>query len=589
MSKESREEANAARKARYEARKAEIKAKHDKNMAEIDERSRARKEGLEANKAETKEKALADKEASRVKQNEDKAKLADLKKRSLAKKALADATKVANKAKHDAMKEEITTEPGFASQNSSPAKAPRIRASWFTVGTLAFAAFLYGITSNGLTSSNSGEGGNQPALEATFYDANTVPFFVGRTAASAAIMLRDRFDESFDNITNVDTAEKVLTYFPDNRNLEDLEGLFVCKQSIAPGADVPDFAFMYISIEVSESCANKKVSFAMGSAAKEIGQFIPKTFEKTCYRPDASECDLPLMDGVVVGFPEEGIRSYKSVLVETGMGVMEVQLALIDLSDEWCDVDGTEGQSTRQRAISERNSLLPIGSFVRLAAPDGLYGNSRFVHRLTPKGTFPDGQPPSSSVNELLVASGYWIPDGDAGTHAWERLFSFSKGLKNAVWKPSNEHLDDSSLKEYRKRILKAANLEFAKPNPILATCLQSKESQVLAIYSEEDDKKRSAYSSVKKESQYWAIWRSVFCPDGGAKNYPQRCKGYNSTIEDDPGMGSGDGLEPEGGPSSDGESTSGGGLVSGGGSNCTWVNAYTRNGSSVRGHWRCR
>jgi hypothetical protein len=74
MSKESRELANAERKARYEARKAEIKANHDRKMAEIQERSLSNKEALEAKKAEDKAKAIAAKEALEAKKAEDKAK-----------------------------------------------------------------------------------------------------------------------------------------------------------------------------------------------------------------------------------------------------------------------------------------------------------------------------------------------------------------------------------------------------------------------------------------------------------------------------------------------------------------------------------
>ena len=472
-------------------------------------------------------------------------------------------------------------------ESSSPTKK-KSRAGWVTVGTIVFVAFLYGVTATDTFTSSTSQGTSEPLLEATFYDAGTIPFFVGRTAESSAVLMRDRFDEQFDTIRNADTDKEILTYFRDDGDLNDLEGLFVCSQSMAPGADVPEYAFRYINIEVSKNCGNKKVSFAMGAAAKEIGQFVPLPFDKVCYTSDASECDVPQMDGVVIGFPQEGFSAHKSVLVETGMGVLEVELALIDLSDDWCDATDSESKAIRERAIQERNSLLSVGSFVRLIRTDGLYGNERFVHHISSAGTFPSGKPPSFSVNELLVSSGYWIPDDDAGNHDWESLYSFSKGLKNAVWQPSTSSGDDKSFTAYQKRILKAANLAFAKPNPILATCLQSKESQVLAIYSEEDKKRRSAYSGVKKESEYWAIWRSVFCPDGGAEQYPQRCKNYTSEVGEGTGMESGGGWESGEGSNSDSGSSSSGGSVSGGGSKCTWVNGYKRNGSYVRAHWRC-
>ena len=611
MSKESREQANAERKARYEANKAEIKANHAKKMAEIRDRSLsskealqakktkdkakalAEKEALQANKTKDKAKALAEKEALQAKKTEDRdpteARLSGSEKRYETNKALVDFKKVENLAKHENKVAAIQATPTIADQKPNRPEGPKSKVGWITVGTILFVAFLYGITANTASTSGSSQGANQPLVEATFYDTNTIPFFVGRTAASSAIMMRDEYDQDFYSIKNIDTSEEIYTFFDDNSDLEKLDGLYVCTQSMAPGADVPESAFMYIVIEISKDCANKKVPFAMGPAAKEIGQYVPVSLNRSCYSRFASECNVPQMDGVVIGFPDEGWTAYKSVLVATGMGVMEVELALIGLSDEWCGADDSESQDIREKAVKEKIRMLTPGSFVRIVNTDALSAaNKRFVHRLTPEGQFLDGQPPSLSVNELLVSSGFWIPDEVAGSHAWERLGWFTKGLKNAVWQPDEIFSDDVSLSAYRKRILKAANLEFAKPNPILANCLQSKESQVLAIYSEEDEKRRSAYSAVKKESQYWAIWRSVFCSDGGAKNYPQRCKGFNSTVEEDLGAVPGGGFEPEGGSGSDGGSTSGGGSVSGGGSNCTWVNAYTRNGSSVRGHWRC-
>lgn len=454
-------------------------------------------------------------------------------------------------------------------RSSAGSKRYRSKAGWITLAAFLFVMFLSSIASSfnslnsSTSSSSSGQDGEQAQLEATFYDANTIPLFVGATAKSAAVMMRDKFDQQFFTIDNVDTERELSTYFRDNGDLDDLDGLFVCSQSIAPGADVEERGFGYIKIEVSEKCANKIVTFAMGPAAEALGRFVPTALESACYEPN--NCDLPNLDGVVAGFTEDGYKSHKTVLVETGVGVMEVELALIDLADDWCESDETETQTIREQALQARNELLPIGSFVRLVLTDGLYGNERFVHRLSTNGTFTDGLPPIFSVNEQLVASGHWIPDDDAGSHEWKSIYSSSQKLKNATWQPSSYTSDDESFISYQKRILRAANLSFTDPNPILATCLKAKEKQILAIYEEEeDDRRRSAAAAKKRASDIEAVWRSVFCSDGGSEDYPQRCKNYNPAVDDKVGAGSG------------------------GGSNCTWVNSHTRNGSSVRGHWRC-
>jgi hypothetical protein len=451
--------------------------------------------------------------------------------------------------------------------SAASSKTQKNKAAWITGGIVVFFVFLSGIFSSADSTSSgpgSAETQAQVALEATFYDAGTVPFFVGRTAESAAIIMRDKFDEQFSNIRNKDTDRDISPYFRSKRDLRDLEGLFVCSQSIAPGADLPDYAFGYLKIEVSENCANKEVSFAMGPAAMQIGQFVPASIDQECYSTD--NCDLPQMDGVVVGFLEEGFRSHKTVIVETGVGVMEVELALIDLSDEWCEFNDAESQSIKEKAIEERNKLLPIGSFVRLVLTKGLYGDERFVHRLSSAGTYTDGEPPNFSVNELLVSSGYWLPEDDAGSHEWERVYSVRQKLENATWKTSNYSYSDDLFAAYQKRIVKAANLAFTEPNPILSTCLQAKEKEVLAVYKEdEDDRRRSAAVANKRASDIEAVWRSVFCADGGTEDYPERCKNYNPAVDDKVGAGSG------------------------GGSNCTWVRGHSRSGSSVKGHVRCR
>lgn len=419
----------------------------------------------------------------------------------------------------------------------------------FIIGAAAFAGLAFlavvaggiaSLFSGGASAQGSGSGvpvggGEvQQSLDSVYFGPGIVPLFTGRTAESAAIIMRDQFDERFDEVKNLDTDSKMTTFYDDARDLRDLQGLFVCSQSVAPGADVSEFAFGYIDIEVSANCANQEVPFAMGPAAELLGRFVPAGFNNECYRIDS--CDLNEIDGVIIEFLDGEFRGHKRALVLTGLGETEVELTMIDIAHEWCDAEADESDPIWVAAIAERDRLLPVGSIIRMRGADDLYGDERFVHRVSTDGQLTDGEPPVNSVNELLVATGYWVPDDDAGEHPWENVSYFRDEINQPAWVAEEPYSDTDQTITYRERIIAAANSSFATPNALLATCLQEKEDSVVILIAEEE----------REEEEN--------------RRLEQERLDRQAELDE-----------------------------SGGGANCTWVDAHRRGNSFVRGHWRCR
>lgn len=447
-------------------------------------------------------------------------------------------------------------------------------------GLVIFASFVVGLIvvgqvansilpTNGSASSSEQTVANQEIqeeikTEAVFFDLETIPLFTGYSAQSAAVLMRESFNESFSSIDNLDTGEDLRTRFSRDRHLDELEGLFVCSQNYAPGADPSETAFSRLRIEVSSACAGEKPDIALGQAARDLDMpsFTPIGGE--CYQ--AKRCDIEEMDGIFLGFDGEGYRGHKTGRVLTAIGELEIELAFVDLSSEWCEAD----DSMKIAAISARDEILTEGDFVRLKGAEDLYGDRRIVHRLDVQGSLIDGSPPKNSVNELLVKTGYWVPSDDAGDHPWENVGYFQEEMINASWSTEKIENPEKEMSLYRNRILEAADESFSKPNAQLATCLEEKNDAVVVLIADkEEELAEESRERNARASDVEAVWRSVFCPTMSEK-YPERCASYNPEVDDKVGTGSGG---------------SGGSSI---GSNCTWVDGHYRGGSFVSGHWRC-
>lgn len=491
---------------------------------------------------------------------------------------------------------EIDKRLGIETPNKPARKPLHERSNKFFVGIMA--AVIIGISviagvgnqvaiaikeaSRETTSTPSSSATQTTASINRYFGPGYVPFYVGGSLESAMILTKEKFDENFWRIRNLDTKSDITTSYREGRPIEKAEGLFVCSQTLAPGADVPEFAIGQITIEVSRNCSASKVPFLMGPAAEQAGYFVPTPLGDDCYRAD--RCEAPVLEGVFVEFLDEEYKGYKTALIETGVGKMEVDLAWIDIvAEEWCDIDDQNNDDLLAGAIEARDNLFMAGALVRLVKGDG-WDDSAFFHRLNPDGTYLDGDIPENSVNELLVRSGYWMPT--LSEHPWGgRLYSYNEELSNPVWAYSRPDWELSELLEaYRSRLNDAANNSHADPNPVLGYCLEQKSDQVAILLAEKQDEERKDGDDRNSWAQdVEAVWRSVFCPTR-SDQFPERCASYDPAKDDLVGTSGGSSSGGSSSGSSGGSNWSGGG-----GTNCTWVNSYTRkDGTRVSGYYRC-
>ncbi|GAB3349560.1 hypothetical protein [Modestobacter lapidis] len=86
----------------------------------------------------------------------------------------------------------------------------------------------------------------------------------------------------------------------------------------------------------------------------------------------------------------------------------DVKLNLIGPVDGGCF---NAEQSLREQAMAAKESMLPVGTRVLVAMADDS-GDWAFVHLLPAGSDTPEPPAPAASVNEQLVAGGFWEPDG---------------------------------------------------------------------------------------------------------------------------------------------------------------------------------
>ena len=424
--------------------------------------------------------------------------------------------------------------------------------------------------------------------ESKYFGSQIVPLFVGYSAESAVRMLDSEFNERFRRIVHSETGDQLSTYYSRERDFEDLEGLFVCEQSIGAGVLV-EYARQIgsIKLEVSESCAGEQPALVGGAAAELLGRYVPPQLNLSDCNSSAESCKVRELDGRLIDFLDKGYNGHKTALVQTIYGDMEVELAMIDLASEWCSVNDQNESEMVTMALALRDELLPNGTLIRMVGGDELYGGRRLVHVLDEQGTLVDGQIPINSVNEQLVASGYWVPL-DISEHPWERIYSFyQEDYAEPTWtrkrtSSSTSTPSEELMSQYADRINNAANNSFSEPNAQLAGCLQEKNDQVVVLLSEKEEEEREEEERRNRWAEdVEAVWRSVFCPTR-ADEYPERCASYDPAKDDLVGTGGGSGSS---GGSSGGSSWGN----SGGGTNCTYVNGYTRrDGTRVSGYYRC-
>jgi len=148
-------------------------------------------------------------------------------------------------------------------------------------------------------------------------------------------------------------------------------------------------------------------------------------------------------------------------------------------------VPGSCGGSDRNAELEARGALerlLPIGSTVlAIRGGEDARAEDRFLHVLATPESIPDPPPPAGSVNEALVATGTWVPDGtryyyDDRPFDAQSVSSSIIGPKFQAPEPITQY-DPSAVyfkpndygRKYSDRIIEAANEALRSTTPGLA------------------------------------------------------------------------------------------------------------------------
>jgi hypothetical protein len=378
------------------------------------------------------------------------------------------------------------------------------------------------------------------AVKPVFFGSTYMPNFVGSSLKDSLILLDEEFEYRFEEIHNLDNGEALSTYIPRARDLEELESLYVCSQNVAPGADPADYVLRNnLKIEVSSLCAGKEADFHMGPSAKALGVWSPLPFNGNC-GDELKNCEETFqVDGFFVRFlDDDSWYSHKTAVIRTGVGLIEAELAWIEPASEWCGYDAPQNGDLMAGAIEARDQLLQPGQLIRLVRTPDLWDGLWFFHRLTPQGDFQDGEVPELSVNEQLVATGFWIPEANAVQHSSEDYY---QPIADRKWTVRDRYLQESDalLFAYAERLTNASNVAFDSPNELLGSCITDQQEELGS---------RPSYANSDDDD------------DDSSRIY----------VNDSDGSGS------------DWDS-------GGSGTNCTWVNGYSRrDGTWVSGHRRC-
>ena len=375
------------------------------------------------------------------------------------------------------------------------------------------------------------------------FSSSVVPWLVGKDATLVIEAFFEEFDFTLTKVDNLDADETISQPIASYDSEENYySGFFVCGQSLPPGSNYDGWKDSYdFAISISTNCARKTPDFVMGEAATLAGKWMPSSLSGA-----SSLSEVQTVEGVFIGFLDEEFGSPTRMVVQTGFGYSEIELAWIEPASEWCAFENSNPLFAL-RAIEERDNLFPPLQNIKLIQPEGLNGDEWFVHRLDSNGLPLDGELPTKSVNEILVSTGYWVPD------EYEIELESKNQAKNITdrkWKPRDPKYLAPELLAYAKLLAQAASEAISEPNEDLAVCVDALQEEVdeynasvAAARAAEEERKRLLVIKKKKQKQ----------------------------KQSSQGGGSGSG-------SSD----------SSYGSNCTYVGGYYRGGSYVRGHLRC-
>jgi hypothetical protein len=451
--------------------------------------------------------------------------------------------------------------------------------------TLVVGFFLSGCVAQLDNSNESRE--TWPAILGDSFGAKYVSNFVGEEAGYAAWSQANVLNTWFSSIYNLDTERELSVIHAADGDFSTLDGLFVCSQSIAPGADATLDAKKSLSITVSSECNGRKADFLMGPAAEQAGRsWIPAALNG-CFLENKALVNCPVIDGHIRGFLDEEEGGYKTALVETALGTIAVELAWIDIATKFCPKYG-EQENLRAKAISHRDLFLPFGERVRLVFPEPEQMAALFY----PIDDIVEGEGKNDvgdySANHALVSQGAWVPTADAASFA---AADESSTIASRTWTslPSTEFYP--AFHAWAERLAGMANfgLENAEDNVLGCVNSEQKDALLVAEKAEKEEKDRRDRDRLllvkptqpnNKDNSENDSW-TLDCEGDAYYEWPQLCDRGERLVRE---ALAGEGPYGSWGNSSGGSS---GGSGAGSGSSCHYVNGYIRNGKSVRGYWR--
>ena len=180
---------------------------------------------------------------------------------------------------------------------------------------------------------------------------------------------------------------------------------------------------------------------------------------------DDAHIDESRFTGVITGYGEPDDIGARTIMVDAAL----VRLDLIEPIPENCGIELDAGL-TQARLVKE--ALLAVGK--RVLVVRGEERSDRgFVHLTDEVSGLPIGTPPLGSANELLVRSGWWVPDELAFTGGFVTYNDHGVSFESFV--------PDANLAEvralYAPPIARAGNDGVAAETEGLGLCKQQAES----------------------------------------------------------------------------------------------------------------
>ena len=301
------------------------------------------------------------------------------------------------------------------------------------------------VVSGGDSAGTSAKGAGKSSIQV---DKGIVPIFIGFDAFDSYSLAK-----KLGFSVNPYSLDGEYIYSYDVEYEKSLPGKSICYQSILPGSSYKQYD--EIKLVIDASCVGQKPTMLTGAYAAQANLWTPAV------STGATAFENETLEGWVVGYNDE--YSPESITLLTNFGEIRLSLGLIEPITNWCQDETFPGQDPALLALQAVKDTLPLYTPVRAVLGEVGRYDATFMHRLDSSGNLIDGPEPENSVNELLVETGYWIPDA-VGIDESEMKID---PLKRKWLISKNNFLSPSEL-VYAKLIVAAANsLRLDKTNPL--------------------------------------------------------------------------------------------------------------------------